>query len=277
MAIDLSPHHQQLVDDGYTIVENAIEPDLIDALLDDVHRLERKLHRRPADNRFEGNRTTRTYNLLAHGEVWQQVPTHPVVLELIEGVLDPQCLVSSLASISLAPGETGQVLHADDQIQPLAKPHIATVCNSMWALSDFTEANGATRVVPGSHLWQSPDYVKGDADTATIPAEMSKGSVLVWHGSTWHGGGANLTSDEIRVGVAMNYCAGFIRQQENQQLGIPSDVMATFSPRLRQMCGLGMYRGLTGNIEKRSPAELLYGDDAETQIWDAEPISPHRP
>ncbi len=277
MTIDLAPHHQQLADDGYTIVENAIEAELIDALLADVERLEAQLDSRPADNRFEGNRTTRTYNLLAHGEIWQKVPTHPVVLALIEGVLGEQCLVSSLASISLGPGETAQVIHADDQIQPLAKPHVATVCNSMWALTDFTETNGATRVVPGSHLWQNPDYFAGDANVETIAAEMTKGSVLVWHGSTWHGGGANVTEDEVRIGVAMNYCAGFIRQQENQQLGIPPEVMATFSRELRQLCGLGMYRGLTGNIEKKSPAELLYGDPAEVQLWDAEPIEPGTP
>jgi len=274
MTLDLEPHHADLERDGYTIVEDAIDDALIEALLHDVHRLERKLHSAPANNRFEGNRTTRTYNLLAHGEVWQQVPGHPVVLALIEGVLGKQCLVSSLASISLAPGESAQVIHADDQVQPLAKPHVATVCNSMWALTDFTEANGATRIVPGSHRWQNPDYFNGDGDVETIPAEMARGSVLVWHGSTWHGGGANTTTDQVRVGVAMNYCAGFIRQQENQQLGIPADVMATFSPELRQLCGLGMYRGLTGNIEKRAPAEVLYGDPAEIQLWDAEPIGP---
>ena len=272
MSFDLTLHHQQLTDEGYTIVEDAIEPELVETLADDVARLEASLHRQPADNRFEGNRTTRTYNLLAHGDIWQQVPTHPVVLELVTGVLGEGCLVSSLASISLAPGETAQVIHADDQIQPLAKPHVATVCNSMWALTDFTEANGATRLVPGSHRWQNPDYYGGDDGIETIPAEMPKGSVLVWHGSTWHGGGANVTDDEVRIGVAMNYCAGFIRQQENQQLGIPPEIMATFSPQLRQLCGLGMYRGLTGNIEKRSPADILYGDPPETQLWDAEPI-----
>lgn len=273
---DLAAHHAQLDEDGYTIVENLISDDLIDALMADVHRLEAALDRVPAANRFEGNRTTRTYNLLAHGEIWQQVPAQPQVLELIEGVLGPQCLISSLASISLAPGETAQVIHADDQVQPLAKPHAATVCNSMWALTDFTEANGATMVVPGSHRWDSPNYFAGDglseAKAAAIPAVMSKGSVLVWHGSTWHGGGANKTTDEMRVGVAMNYCAGFIRQQENIQLGTPPEIMATFTPQLRELCGLGMYRGLTGNIDKQSPAALLYGDEPQVQIWDAEPI-----
>ena len=140
---------------------------------------------------------------------------------LIESQLGAEFLVSSLASISLAPGETAQVIHADDQIHPIAKPHVPTVCNSMWALTDFTEANGATRVVPGSHRWDNPDYFGDPSEIETIPAEMPRGSVLVWTGSTWHGGGANTTADEVRVGVAMNYCAGFIRQQENQHLGIP--------------------------------------------------------
>ena len=276
--IDLARHHHELDELGYTIVENLIDPDMIQALIDEVRRLEARLDRTPDNNRFEGNRTTRTYNLLAYGEIWQDVATQPQVLELIEGVLGAEFLVSSLASISLAPGETAQVIHADDQIHPLAKPHAATVCNSMWALTDFTEANGATRVVPGSHRWQNPDYFADPTTIESIPAEMAAGSVLVWHGSTWHGGGANATTDEVRIGAAMNYCAGFIRQQENQMLGIPADMVATFSPLLRQLCGFGMYRGLSGNIEKQSPAHLLYGDPPQTQLWDHEPIepTPHR-
>lgn len=270
-------HIAEVEDQGYTILQNVIDDRVVEELLADVRRLENDLRRSPADNRFEGNATTRTYNLLAHGDAWQQVPVRPEVLGVIEGVLGPGCLISSLASISLAPGETAQVIHADDQVQPLAKPHAATVCNSMWALTDFTEANGATRIVPGSHRWDSPRYFDDGSiadEVTSIPAEMTRGSVLVWHGSTWHGGGANTTADEVRIGVAMNYCAGFIRQQENQQLGIPAETMATFTPQLRQLCGLGMYRGLTGNIEKRSPAELLFGDPPQRHLWDAEQIDP---
>lgn len=274
--MDLSSHHQELEDNGFTIVENLIDLNFVDELVDEVQKLESRLERSPDNNRFEGNRTTRTYNLLAYGEIWQRIPVQPQVLELIEGVIGEQCLVSSLASISLAPGETAQVIHADDQVQPLAKPHVATVCNSMWALTDFTEETGATRVVPGSHRWQNPDYFGDQSDIESIPAEMPKGSVLIWHGSTWHGGGANTTEDQIRIGIAMNYCAGFIRQQENQNLGIPPEIVSTFTPQLRQLCGFGMYRGLTGNIEKHSPAYLLYGDEEETQLWDYDPIEPNQ-
>ena len=101
----------------------------------------------------------------------------------------------------------------------------------------------------------------------SLPAEMARGSVLIWHGSLWHGGGANRTR-ERRVGIAMNYCAGFIRSQENQQLGIPREIAARFSPRLRELVGYGIYRGLIGHIDKHSPAQLLDGESDLRMVWD---------
>ena len=262
----LAMHKERIDRDGYTILENAIEPELRDALTDDLVRLERQYDVRPSDNEFEGTKTIRIYNLLAHGKLYEAVPVHPNVLPVVESVLDEGCLVSSLSSIGIAPGESAQPIHADDQLIPLTKPHVPTVCNTMWALTDFTEANGATRIIPGSHLRDhSPDY---GAPYDSIAAEMPAGSVLVWHGSLWHGGGANAT-DKRRVGIAMNYCAGWIRQQENQQLGIPRDVAAGFSRRLRQLCGYGVYNGLIGHIDKHSPAEMLGEPPAENQmVWD---------
>jgi ectoine hydroxylase-related dioxygenase (phytanoyl-CoA dioxygenase family) len=207
----------------------------------------------------------RIYNLLVHGELYQRIPVHENVLPIVEGVLDPGCLISSLSSISIGPGEVAQPIHADDQLIPLAKPHAPVVCNSMWALTDFNEGNGATRIVPGSHVRDhSPSYGQR---YDSVPAEMEKGSVLVWHGSLWHGGGANST-DRPRVGIAMNYCAGYIRQQENQQLGIPLEIARGFSPRLRELVGYGVYRGLIGHIDKQTPARLLDESTTTKIVWD---------
>jgi len=263
----LAAHAERIDRDGYTILEGVIEPELRGALTDDLVRLERFYGVTPSDNGFEGTKTVRIYNLLALGNLYERIPVHTNVLPVVEGVLDDGCLVSSLSSIAIDPGESAQPIHADDQLIPLTKPHVPTVCNTMWALTDFTEANGATRIIPGSHLRDhSPDF---GAPYDSIAAEMPAGSVLVWHGSLWHGGGAN-TTDERRVGIAMNYCAGWIRQQENQQLGIPRDVAAGFSRRLRQLCGYGVYNGLIGHIDKHSPAEMLGEPPAEDQmVWDA--------
>lgn len=259
-------HLQAIEDDGYTIVENAIEPDLVKELNEALDRLERDHGIRPGANAFEGHHTIRIYNLLAHDRVFERVPVHESVLPVVEGVLDPGCLVSSLSSISIDPGEGPQPLHADDTLLDLPRPHPALVCNSMWALTDFTEANGATRIVPGSHRRaEKPEY---GAQYDSVPAEMSCGSVLIWNGSLWHGGGAN-TSDGRRVGIAMNYCAGFIRQQENQQLGIPVDRVRQFSPRLQELVGYGTYKHLIGHIDKKSPRQAVLGqDDGFTSVWD---------
>ncbi len=150
---------------------------------------------------------------------------------------------------------------------PLDKPHAPTVCNSMWALTDFTDANGATRIMPSTHLADhSPNY--GQA-CDSVPAAMPRGSVLIWHGSLWHGGGPNSTEQD-RIGIAMNYCAGWVRQQENQQLGIPVGVARTFSPRLRELVGYGVYNMLIGHINKHSPEELLDSfPGTAPMVWDA--------
>jgi ectoine hydroxylase-related dioxygenase (phytanoyl-CoA dioxygenase family) len=265
--VETKRHVERIAREGYTIVENAIEPELVQALHDDLLRLEREHEVRPADNRFEGSRTVRIYNLLVHGRRYEEIPVHASVLPVVEAVLDEGCLISSLSSISICGGERAQPIHADDQLMPIPKPHPPTVCNTMWALTDFTEANGATRVVPGSHrLDHSPTYGE---HYDSIPAEMRRGSVLVWHGSLWHGGGANRT-EERRVGIAMNYCAGWVRQQENQQLGIPREVARGFSRRLQRLCGYGVYRGLIGHIEKRDPIELLGSGVGEGMVWDRE-------
>ena len=264
-----SAHLQEIEEQGFTIVADVIDAESADALRADLERIEREQSIMPGNNPFEGYHTVRIYNLLARGACYAPIPQSPRVLPIVEGVLDPGCLISSLSSIAIDPGETAQMLHSDDQVIALPRPHPPVVCNTMWALTDFTEDNGATRVVPGSHKALRCPNPAGDpeAEVGAIPAVMKKGSVLVWHSSLWHGGGANRSAAR-RVGIAMNYCAGFIRQQENQQLGIPREIARTFSPRLRELVGYGVYRGLIGHIDKQSPVGLLGDDPTLKTIWD---------
>lgn len=265
---DTAEHVAEIGTRGFTLLEGVLTDDECDELLDDLDRLHVELGTRPAANDFEGTATLRVYNLLSHGPHWQRVAVDPRVLPVVDGVLGPGCLVSSLSSIAIGPGETAQPIHADDQLIPIPKPHPPTVCNSMWALTPFTADNGATRIIEGSHLWDhSPVYGQ---HYDSVPAEMARGSVLVWHGSLWHGGGANLTN-ERRVGIAMNYCAGYIRQQENQQLGLDPAVVATFEPRLQELVGYGVYQGLIGHIDRSSPQQLFFAGDGARQrmVWDA--------
>lgn len=256
----------EIEDQGYTVLEDVIDHDFLDTLSEELLRIEHDQGVLPSSNLFEGEKTVRIYNLLVYGSPFSEIPIHPALLPVIEGVLDDGCLISSVSSISIGSGETPQPIHADDQLIGLKRPHAAIVCNSMWAITDFTDENGATRIVPGSHKNSSwPEY--GKQKIESIPAEMKRGSILIWNGSLWHGGGANRTG-ERRVGIAMNYCAGFIRQQENQQLGLPRKLVAGFPERLQRLIGYGVYRNLIGHIEKRDPRELLGGQGTMRSVWD---------
>jgi ectoine hydroxylase-related dioxygenase (phytanoyl-CoA dioxygenase family) len=263
---DLEHHLERIALDGYTVLPNAIEPHLIDEIDQALLELERDLGTVPATNLFEGLHTMRVYNLLVHGSTFEKIPIHPHVLPVVEGVLDPGLLISSLSSIAIGPDEQAQPIHADDQLIPIRRPHVSLICNTMWAITDFTEQNGATRVVPGSHLRDEAPNPLERYDS--VPAEMEKGSVLVWVGSLWHGGGANRTNRR-RVGIAMNYCAGYIRQQENQQLGVPPSLVKTFPRRLQELIGYSVYNGLVGHIDKKNPAQVvLDGNDGVDMVWD---------
>ena len=181
--------HAEAVDRrGYTILEGAIEADLVDALLDDLARLERELrtHRRRTASRARRSAST-TCSPTARCSSGS--PCTRSVLPIVERRARPR--VPDLVAVvdRHRSRRDAQPIHADDHGDPARQAAPPTVCNSMWALTDFTEANGATRLVPGSHTRAQPGLRR--RTTTRIPAEMAKGSVLVWHGSLWHGGGAN--------------------------------------------------------------------------------------
>jgi ectoine hydroxylase-related dioxygenase (phytanoyl-CoA dioxygenase family) len=216
-------------------------------------------------NEFLGFRTRRIFNLLARDECFERLPVHGSLLPVIERTLDRECLLSSLTAIELQPGETRQPLHADDGTLPLPRPHPPYTCSAIVALTDFTAENGATHFVPGSHARDRRPRPGEDAET--LQAAMSAGSVFVYHGSLWHGGGANRSASR-RLAIVVNYCAGFLRQEESQLLALPRERVARMPPRLRALLGYSTYRGLLGHVDQRNPAALLDPTAPTEMVWE---------
>ncbi|HLY37110.1 MAG TPA: phytanoyl-CoA dioxygenase family protein [Candidatus Binatia bacterium] len=251
-------HAACVAEDGYTIVEDAIAPALVAELRDETRRLERALDIRPLNTLAEGNATLRMYNLLAKSPLFRRMPTHPNVLALVDRLM-PGCLLSGMTTIDIGPGERGQPVHADDLAMNVPRPHPPFMIVAMWALTDFTANTGATRYYPGSHRWpESPDFRMTYDDAAAL--EMPAGSVMVFHGSLWHAGGPNTTADRWRLGVNVQYCAGWIRTQQNHYVGIPRDIAATFDDRLLELLGYRLYKGAMGHVDGHAPGEALFGE-----------------
>ncbi len=196
--------NRRLDDDGYAIVEGVLTRDEATAIRTEIRRL---LDGVPEGrNFFEGFKTRRLYAIYGKTRILDAVTIHPLVLGALEHVLGPHFQLSGPTGIDIGPGEVEQVLHRDDDIYPVARPHPQIVTNVMWAFDDFTIENGATRLVRGSQHTLLPPPDDSDFDYAVMPA----GSVMIYVGSIWHGGGANRT-DRPRLGAAIEYAAGWLR------------------------------------------------------------------
>ncbi len=265
-AGEIESHRAQIMESGYTILERAVDPETTAVLLQVIDRLMDELEIPYGKNRFLGANTRRIFNLLARDRVFQEVPVHPFILPLVERVLDPGCLISSLTAIEMHPGQAAQPFHADDGSIPLPRPHVPLACVAIWALTDFTAENGATQLVPSSHRFtKSPG--KGERPAEVVEAQMPGGSVLVYDGAMWHAGGANRSSVR-RVGIVANYCAGWVRQEESQLLALEPALVRTFSSRLQELVGYSVYRGQFGHVDQVNPRTMLDPEAETRMVWE---------
>ena len=237
---------------GYAVIEDYLSADDV---ADKKADLERVLATLPTGrNTFEGFSTRRIYALFAKTRTFDAQATDGLILDAVESRLGPGFQLSAPVGICIGPDEVPQPVHRDDSVYPVARPHSDLVVNTMWALDDFTEANGATVVYPGSHRWD--DHAPGPEDEP-IQAVMPAGSVMIYLGGLFHSGGANRTG-RSRLGVILEFCAGWLRPQENHVLGVPKPVVKQLTPRLQELLGYNVL-GLLGNVDGRSP--LKYLDD----------------
>ena len=248
---ELARHQRQLADDGYTIIDRLLgdaETDAVLAAMQPLHAAQDY-----GANDFTGFRTKRVFNLFAKTRALDALLIEPQLLSLVRSKIGPEAQLSIASTMEIFSGETLQPLHRDDAYFPV-NPHPPLVVNTMWALTDFTQANGATRIVPGSHLVGDPV----DPAAVSIPVEMPRGSVLLWDGQMWHGGGANLSS-EIRFGLSLNYCRGWIRQQENQYLSLDPALVASLPQDVQKLLGYDICQ-FVGWADGRHPMRAILPD-----------------
>lgn len=246
-------------DHGAAIVEELVGRDILDRLTDELRPWIDATT--PGGDDFAGRNTKRTGALLARSRASQELIAHPLVLEIVDRVLWEKKTTFQLhltQAITIGPGSEAQQLHRDQwcfDFFPFP-PDVDVEVGTMWAISEFNEANGATRIVPGSHTSDQP-LTFGPADTE--PAEMPPGSIVLYGGRTVHGGGAN-TTDEHRMGVNVDYVLGWLRQEENQYLAVPPDIARDLPERIQRLMGYAKGAYALGYVDDlRDPLDVLLG------------------
>ena len=223
--------------EGGLILEDVLDGDQIDRVLREIMPYVDAT--KPGWDAFSGHQTKRTGALVARSPACRELVMHPSVTASARQFLAPWCERIQLhlsQVIAIGPGQPAQTIHRDRWAWGTHLRGLEPQFNTIWAITDFTRENGATHVAPGSLEW--PDNRKVDPEEV-CQAEMRKGSVLVYSGSVFHGGGEN-RSETTRIGINLTYTLGWLRQEENQYLSCPPEIARTLDPELQELLGYTM-------------------------------------
>lgn len=264
-GLDVGQHVEAMRRDGFTIIEDFLKPPQVEAAR---AALEPFLGHYRGRNDFEGRSTERVYTLVARGKVFEDAAEEPRLMAILGAFLQPRFLLTASQAICIYPGEAAQRLHTDDSFYPIPRPRPAISITVIVAVDEFTEENGATVIVPGTHTLSDAELIAmreareagrpvPEVDGVARPAVMPAGAALVMLGTLLHGGGAN-RSDAPRLAFTNQYCEPWARTQENFFLAIPKEMVRGYAPRVRELLGYDTrLNSFMGMVTASTPAKAL--------------------
>ncbi|EED31605.1 phytanoyl-CoA dioxygenase (PhyH) family protein [gamma proteobacterium NOR5-3] len=246
----LESQHTALLRDGFVIIEDLVSPSQLEQLRSEASAYLDK----PGRNSFEGERTQRLYGLPEKCRSADDFITHPLILAHLDRLLKPNYLLSQAQVINILSGSPAQPLHIDDGFYPWPSPRPALSVATVFAIDDFTEDNGATVAIPGSHLWEEGRSPQ-DGDHR-VKAVMPAGSCILFMGNLWHGGGANYSGNS-RLAFTGQYCEPYLRTQENYFLSVSRETAASVSEDMRRLLGYSIHPPFMGMVNGMHPKREL--------------------
>jgi ectoine hydroxylase-related dioxygenase (phytanoyl-CoA dioxygenase family) len=255
-----------LAREGCVIVEHLVPTDTLDRVAEEMapHRAATRV----GPDAFTGRRTRRTGGVIARSETGRELVMHPLVLDAVGATLAHATTFQLHLTqvIAIGAGEPSQMIHRDQwafDFFPFPTDYVVQ-CNTIWAMTDFTAENGATRVIPGSH--RMADRLEFEEEQ-TEPAEMPAGSVLFYTGALYHGAGANRSQGDRR-GLNITYAVSWLRQEENQYLSVPFEIARELPEPLLRLMGYARGAYALGYVDDMRDPLAVLRDTTDTSFGD---------
>lgn len=267
---DISKIIKILDEDGCIVIEGLLDKKEVNALQSNMKNLFDSTPDCNGD--FYGHSTKRLGKLFSRNDTFQKMAVLNPVVEVMDYFMLKACSdyqINLTQAISIGPNEVKQILHQDDPMFPFAHPEHEAMLNCMWAIDDFTEDNGATILIPGSHKWPRTKNI--DLSFENLPPQMiskgvmKKGSVLIYLGSLYHCGGAN-QSNNRRCGAVISYCLGWLRQAENSYLAYSKEEVHRMPERLQRLLGYFVHEPNLGSVNGIDPHEYVFSNKRENEF-----------
>ena len=287
MNPEMQRHIARIERDGYAVIDGFLS---VTQLVEVRRVLALYLGTHAGRNNFEGLSTERVYTLVARARVMWDIVLDARILALCEHFLMPNFLLTASQAIRINPGEAAQPFHSDDSFYHLPHPRPMVSLSTIVAVDDFTLDNGATNLIPGSHVWDDArraemySFATGSggkkADAAlqheAVSAEMPAGACIVFSGTLVHRGGQN-RSNAPRLAFSNQYCQPWARQQENFILGVPQDVANQMPARLQELLGYSIHPPFIGQLTASHPVKALAPDYVNRVTGQAEAVGAKLP
>lgn len=248
-GVNITEHVAEIEQQGYTVLPDFLHPAEIEKIRH-AFNSEVPITEMRAIGTDTG-KTWRSHNLLAKTRATDHIFLDPRLRAVVEGVIGKYTQINVTTLFNTLPGEIKQLLHQDDGLWPIPRPHPPFLCNALIALDDFDIENGATHLVPQSHKWHDRQV---DQNVETLQIEMKSGSMLMWEGAMWHAGGANTSATRERMGLFISHQVSYLRPQEIQLISVPRDVVRKMPKKLQRLLG---YHRFGLGVDGRDPIDVL--------------------
>lgn len=256
---------QALRETGCAIIERVVDIEVMQRIDDELEPYYQKWNY--GSGTFQPKHTKKMARLPVKSPASHEIITHPLILGVIDELLSTEAYNFMLhhgEACRLYPGETAQTVHRDDVTYPFKHPCPPIQYGVIWAMSDFTEENGATRAVLGSHLWD--DERKPEPDEFSV-AEMPRGSALIFDSAVYHGYGSNRTADQVRATLIFSYGVSWLRPVENPTLAVPPALAKNMSRKMQELLGYRNH-GYLGHYEFQRPDVVLQDEVPEVFTYE---------